>query len=192
MASRNDFVTIVSGLPRSGTSMMMKMLDVAGIEPLIDNIRTADEDNPKGYYEFEPVKKTKDDSSWLERAPGKVVKMVHLLLLDLPLTYQYRVVFMRRHLNEVIASQNIMLDRKGVGGGSLPEDRMKEIFLAQINKVDTYVEEHGNFKMIQVSYNDFLEDPDPSITQINELLGGELDTAAMRGVIDAKLYRNRK
>ncbi|MFQ5490641.1 MAG: sulfotransferase family protein, partial [Phycisphaerae bacterium] len=90
MTEPNDgFVNIVSGLPRSGTSMMMKMIEAGGIAVLTDHVRQADEDNPKGYYEFEPVKKTKHDASWLEQAGGKVVKMVHLLLLDLPLTYQY-------------------------------------------------------------------------------------------------------
>ena len=79
-----DKIVIVSGLPRSGTSMMMRMLDAGGLPALTDNIRTADEDNPRGYYEFEPVKKTKEDASWLERAPGKVVKMVYRLLYDLP------------------------------------------------------------------------------------------------------------
>src|SRR5574337_153211 len=106
-ATKDDVITIVSGLPRSGTSMMMQMLHRGGIPAVTDEIRSADEDNPKGYYEFEPVKKTKEDASWLARAGGKVVKMVYRLLYDLPGDYAYHVVFMRRNLREVIASQNV-------------------------------------------------------------------------------------
>lgn len=188
---KKAFVTVVSGLPRSGTSMMMKMIEAGGMTVLTDHIRAPDQDNPKGYYEFEPVKKTQADASWLEQARGKVVKMVHLLLLDLPLTYQYRVVFMRRHLDEVIESQNIMLERKGVNGGDLPVERMKKIFLAQINKVSDYVNDHGNFQMLQVDYNEIMSDPAPAVQRVNQLLGGDLDTAAMTAVVDPTLYRNR-
>ncbi|MFQ5490888.1 MAG: sulfotransferase family protein, partial [Phycisphaerae bacterium] len=122
---------------------------------------------------------------------GKVVKMVHLLLLDLPLTYQYRVVFMRRHIDEVIKSQNIMLDRKGKGGGDLPVERMKQIFLAQIDKVSKYVDAHDNFQMLEIDYNDVMSDPGPAVQRVNELLGGALDTTAMGAVVDPALYRNR-
>ena len=100
--SRRDDIIVVSGQPRSGTSMMMKAIHAGGIAPVIDHICAADEDNPKGYYEFEPVKKTKEDASWLKDAPGKVVKMVYRLLYDLPTDDQYRVVFMRRDLTEVL------------------------------------------------------------------------------------------
>ena len=100
-----DTVNIVSGLPRSGTSMMMKMLEAGGIEPLIDHIRKADIDNPKGYYEFERVKQIKEDQEWLDDAVGKVVKMVSMLLLDLPPGYNYKIVFTRREMKEILASQ---------------------------------------------------------------------------------------
>ena len=104
------FVTIVSGLPRSGTSMMMQAIAAGGIPALTDGFRAADVDNPRGYYEFEPVKKTREDASWLDRAGGKVVKMVYRLLYDLPAEgYEYRVVFMRRDIREVLASQKKML-----------------------------------------------------------------------------------
>jgi hypothetical protein len=158
----------------------------------VDNIRTADEDNPKGYFEFEPVKKTKQDPSWLEQAAGKVVKMVHLLLLDLPLDRDYRVIFMRRHLDEVIVSQNKMLERQGKDLGKLSEHRLKELFLVQIAKVDKYVKSHDCFKIMQANYNEALQDVGPVVEQVNEFLGGDLDTTAMREVVDAALYRNRR
>ncbi len=113
-------------------------------------------------------------------------------LLDLPLTHQYRVIFMRRNLDEVIASQNKMLERQGKSLGNLPAERLKQVFLAQINKVVTYLEHHDNFRIIEVSYNDTLEDAASAISQVNGFLGGGLDTAAMTQVTDPALYRNRR
>ncbi len=187
----DESVIIVSGLPRSGTSMMMQMIDKGGVPALIDEIRVADDDNPKGYYEFEPVKKTKEDASWVNDAPGKVVKMVHLLLLDLPDGFNYRVVFMRRELDEVIKSQNIMLERSQKGGGDISEDMLKKIFLQQIEKVYNFVESKPNFEMLEMSYNNLLKEPAPAIASINEFLGGQLNTDAMHAVVDPSLYRNR-
>lgn len=186
-----DYLAIVSGLPRSGTSMMMQMLDHGGIPALTDNIRTADEDNPKGYYEFEPVKKTKEDASWLKGAPGKVVKMVHLLLLDLPETHDYRVVFMRRHLDEVVKSQNVMLERNQKGVGDLPAEKIKQVFQMQIDKVFQFVRSRKNFRMMEVSYNDVMTAPGPVIDRLNVFFDGRLNTDAMRAVVDPELYRNR-
>ena len=106
-----EFLTVVSGLPRSGTSMMMRMLEQGGLPVLIDGVRTADDDNPNGYYEFEAVKQTREDASWLEGSEGKAVKMVYRLLYDLPPDRAYRVLFMTRNLDEVLASQRVMLTR---------------------------------------------------------------------------------
>ena len=190
--SDRDFVTIVAGLPRSGTSMAMRIIDQGGIPALIDEIRKADEDNPKGYYEFEPVKKTKKDASWLEAAPGKVVKMVYRLLYDLPDNYQYRIVFMKRRLEEVIASQNVMLDRKGKAGGSLSDEQLLATFRNEIEKIEQWLAEQPNFKTLYVMYNEVLEDAGPKVAAINEFLGGNLDTEKMLAVVDKSLYRQRK
>lgn len=192
MESNSEHITIVSGLPRSGTSLMMQMIDKGGIPALTDQIRTPDDDNPKGYYEFEPVKKTKEDASWLERAPGKVVKMVHLLLLDLPLDRDYRVVFTQRNLEEVVASQNIMLDRSGKSTGSLSQEKIVEIFRAQLVKVSRYLDQHPNFTVLRVNYNDLIGAPASSIKPINEFLGGRLNTDAMLQAVDPSLYRQRR
>ena len=172
--------------------MMMRMLDMGGIPALIDHIREADEDNPKGYYEFEPVKKTKQDPSWLEGSAGKVVKMVHLLLLDLPTDREYRVVFMRRKLEEVVRSQNVMLERKGkTTPENLKDEQIMTMFRQQLQQVDQYLKTHPNFKFLYVQYNDMLTDPKPWIQSINGFLGGDLDTAKMFEVVDPTLYRNR-
>ena len=120
--SNSDDIVIVSGLPRSGTSMMMQMIEAGGISALTDSVRTADADNPRGYFEFELVKKIQQDSSWLEQARGKVVKMVHLLLLNLPAGYQYRIVLMVRDHRQVLASQAAMLKRQGKIGANLSDE----------------------------------------------------------------------
>lgn len=186
------YLTIVSGLPRSGTSMAMRMIDQGGIPALIDEIRKPDDDNPKGYYEFEPVKQTKQDASWLETAAGKVVKMVYRLLYDLPNTHQYRVVFMKRRLEQVIASQNLMLERRGKAGGSLSDEQLLATFRKEIEKVERWLAAQSNFETLYVMYNDALEDAGPAVNAINEFLGGDLDTATMQAVVDQSLYRQRK
>ncbi len=184
-------ITIVSGLPRSGTSMMMRMLEAGGVPALVDNIRTADEDNPRGYYEFEPVKKTKEDPSWLDDAGGKVVKMVYRLLYDLPRDRTYWIIFMRRHLSEVIASQDVMLARRGRGGSDMTKEKLIALFEKQLGEFDEWVKKQPNFRMLYLSYNDTLQDPRPTVRALNEFLGGKLNTAAMEKVIEPQLYRQR-
>jgi len=186
-----DYVIIVSGLPRSGTSMMMKAIDAGGIEPLIDHVREPDEDNPKGYYEFEPVKKTKDDASWLADAPGKVVKMVYRLLYDLPAGYEYRVIFMCRDLTEVLASQRKMLERSGKAGGGIPDEQMAALFTAELEKCDKWLSEQNNFKVLYVNHRDMINDAPTQAKRINEFLDGDLDVGAMTNTVDPTLYRNR-
>ena len=124
MGAEFRFVTVVSGLPRSGTSLMMQMLAAGGVELLIDQIRRADADNPRGYFELEAVKRTRQDASWLDDAAGKAVKVIHLLLRDLPDDREYRVVMMSRDLDEVLASQQAMLARSGKKGANLPPERL--------------------------------------------------------------------
>ena len=187
----NEFITIVAGLPRSGTSMMMRMLETGGIPALIDHERTPDEDNPNGYYEFEAVKQTKADQSWLQDAPGKVVKMVYRLLYDLPADQSYRVVFMRRKLEEVLASQRKMLERNGRATAPGQDDQVAKLFLSELAKFDAWILQQPHFQMLNVDYNQMLADPCPQVARINEFCGGGLDEEAMVGVVDPNLYRNR-
>lgn len=189
--SKRDYVIIVSGLPRSGTSMMMKAIHAGGIEPIVDNIRKADEDNPKGYYEFEPVKKTKEDTSWLNDAAGKVVKMVYRLLYDLPDEYEYRVIFMLRDLKEVLASQNKMLQRSGKAGGAIPDEKMAALFTTELNKCENWLADHPNFKVLYINHRDMINEGPAQIQKVNDFLGGGLNIQAMAEVVDPALYRNR-
>ena len=188
---KRDYVILVSGLPRSGTSMMMKAIHAGGIEPVIDNVRQADEDNPKGYYEFEPVKKTKEDASWLAKAIGKVAKMVYRLLYDLPADYQYRVIFMRRDLKEVLASQNKMLERSGKSGGGISDEQMEALFAAELAKCEKWLTEQPNFKILYVGHRDMIHNAPQQAQKISDFLDGGLDTEAMAAMVDPALYRNR-
>jgi LPS sulfotransferase NodH len=186
-------VTIVSGLPRSGTSMMMKMLEAGGLPPMTDNIRTADEDNPKGYYEFERVKQLpKGDVAWLPDAQGKVVKVIAALLPHLPGGYQYRVIFMQREMSEVLASQRQMLIRRGEDPDKIPDDVIAKLFEKHLKQVNEWVSQQPNVERLDVNYNEMLKNPQPFIEQIAAFLGGQLDTAKMATVVDPSLHRQRK
>jgi len=185
-------IIIVSGLPRSGTSMVMKMLEAGGIEPLTDHIRSADDDNPKGYYEFERAKKLKEgDVAWLPEAQGKVVKVIGALLVELPSNYEYRVLFMRRNMGEILASQAKMLERRGEEN-NVDDATMATLFEKHIKQVETWMESQSNLKFVNVDYNAMLADPSPQVEEINRFLGGELDIFGMMTVVDPELYRQRK
>jgi hypothetical protein len=185
------FVTIVSGLPRSGTSMMMQMIEAGGIPALTDHRRKQDEDNPKGYYEFEPVKKTRNDSSWVPAARGKVVKVIYSLLYDLPLEYEYRVIFMERNIYEVITSQKRMLQRSGKTGANLSDEKLAELFKGQLNKFEHWIHNHRCFALLPVNYSAIVKAPQLLAEKINIFLGGGLDTQAMVQAVDPALYRNK-
>lgn len=188
-----NFITVVSGLPRSGTSLMMQMLTAGGLTPVTDGQRTPDEDNPRGYLEFEGVKKLKTDKSWVPTARGGVVKLVHLLIMDLPLTEHYRVVFMRRHIEEVLKSQNVMLERQGKKGADLSFDELKNLYLRQIDTVQAYMKKHADrFEFVEVSYNRLIDDPAPVVLSLCEFLACGLDAGKMVAAVDPALYRNRR
>lgn len=182
---------IVSGLPRSGTSMMMRMLEAGGIPVLVDNLRVADEDNPNGYYEYEAVKKVREDASWLQEAHGKAVKMVYRLLYDLPTDETYRVIFMTRKLEEVIASQNRMLERNGKGTDDLSGRQLAEIYRKQLLEARAWLDGRSNFEVLYVDYGDALSDTKRVADEINQFLHGILNTEAMAQVPNPSLYRQR-
>jgi hypothetical protein len=189
----NQIVTVVSGLPRSGTSMMMKLLEAGGLPPLTDNLRTADEDNPKGYYEFERVKQLpKGDVAWLPDAQGKVVKVIAALLPSLPGGYPYRVIFMQRAMPEVLASQRQMLIRRGEDPDKIPDAVMAQLFEKHLRQVDDWIKLQPNVDRLNVNYNDMLKNPQPFIDQIDVFLGKQLDRAKMATVVDPSLHRQHK
>ena len=172
--------------------MMMQAIEAGGLPVLCDHIRSEDDDNPRGYYEFEPVKKTKTDSSWVPGARGMVVKVIYSLLYDLPAEYQYRVVFMERSMAEVLASQKKMLERRAQEGGGVPEDAMAALFRAQLAKFEHWISNQENFSMLHVGYADMIADPVAAVDRVNAFLGGTLDRDAMISAVDPELYRNRR
>lgn len=190
--SDQDFITIVSGLPRSGTSMMMTMLAAGGVPAYTDNIRAADEDNPKGYYELERVKKMPDgDIDWLPEAKGKAVKVISALLEHLPAKYTYRVLFMQRKMEEVLASQKQMLIRSGKPTDTVSDEQLADMYAKHLVKVNAWLADQANFSVLDLDYNKMLDDPSKYADYVNNFLGGTLDVEAMVGVVDNRLYRQR-
>ena len=185
-------IIVVSGLPRSGTSMAMKMLEAGGLPLITDGLRRADEDNPKGYYEYEPVKDLarSTDKSWLAEARGKGVKIISTLLRELPADYNYKVVFMRRDLSEILASQAKMLERRDESSQT-EDERMRALFESDLWRA-SYLLKHGpQFRTLPVHYTRVLAEPLAEARRLDDFLGGGLDVEAMAAVADPQLYRNR-
>ena len=187
----NPYVTIVSGLPRSGTSMMMQMLAAGGMPVLADDARAPDPDNPRGYFEFGPAKRTARDGRWVGGAVGKAVKVVHLLVPALPAGYEYRVVFMCRDVREVLASQAEMLRRLGRRGADLRPARLAEVFAGQLRRAREWVAGRAHFAALDVDYGQVVADPAGQAARVNRFLDGRLDEARMAAAVDPALYRRR-
>ncbi len=185
----NAEVIIVSGLPRSGTSLMMQVLDAGGVEVVTDNVRAADADNPRGYYEFEKVKQVKRDASWLPGTRGKAVKMVSQLLPDLPPTERYRVVFMERDFGEMLDSQERMLAR--LGRPAAPRGDMIPAYTLHLERVHQWLERQPHVAVLRVRYQALVERPGDVIAEVSAFLGGRLDVARAAVAVDPSLYRNR-
>jgi hypothetical protein len=172
--------------------MTMKMLEAGGIPPLTDEIREADTDNPKGYYEFERAKKLREgDTAWVPDAEGKAVKVIGALLMHMPPGYEYRVLFMRREMNEILASQAKMLKNRGEEN-KVDDETLATLFAKHVKQVENWMDSQPNLQYIDVDYNAMLADPAPQVRRINQFLGGNLDEAAMRMTVDPQLYRQRK
>ena len=187
-----ESIVVVSGLPRSGTSMMMNMLQAGGLPVLTDNIRTANVDNPKGYYELEKVKQLEQDQSWLEEAQGKAVKIIATLLKHLPPTYSYKVIFMRRKIKEVLASQTQMLIRRGEASDTISDEKMAALFERHLERIEAWLAQQPNIEVIYTDYNEVQNNPLAQAKRIDRLMGNRLDVENMAAVVDPSLYRQRK
>jgi tetratricopeptide (TPR) repeat protein len=184
-------ITLVSGLPRSGTSLMMQMLEAGGLPALTDEQRQPDENNPRGYHELEAVKHTATDASWLASAPGCVTKVIHAILRALPLEHEYTLIFMKRRLEEVVASQGAMLDQMGVKGSTLDAQTLKTAYTREYERIGDWLSTQPNFRVLEVSFNELMNDPKPVIERIRTYLGVDLDTRKMLSVVDPALYRQQ-
>jgi hypothetical protein len=191
--SAGEPVVVVSGLPRSGTSMMMRMLEAGGLPILSDGARGADVDNPKGYFEYERIKdlERETDKSYLREGRGKALKVISFLIPHLPDENDYRVIFMRRDLDEVLSSQDKMIQRLGAADAAADREAMKEAYRNDIVRTRLLCRKRSNFEMIEIQYKASVADPADTARRVNEFLGSRLDEAAMRRAVDESLYRNR-
>ncbi len=187
-----EVIIVVSGLPRSGTSMMMRMLEAGGVEPLTDHIRKADEDNPGGYYEFERVKQIEHDTTWLEEARGKAVKMISALVRHLPPRFRYKVIFMQRDIAEVLASQEKMLMRRGEPADKVDDEKMAAIFRRHLAQVEAWLDKQPNLDVLYLDYGQTVQEPLLQARRVADFLGGSLDVPAMTAAVDSSLYRQRR
>jgi hypothetical protein len=187
-------IIVVSGLPRSGTSMMMKMLTAAGMTVAQDGIRSADEDNPKGYFELEKVKELDkvQEKGWMKDYRGQVVKVISFLLRDLPPDNNYKVIFMLRELEEVLASQKKMLERRNEPADAVDDEKMKKNYDNHLRKVRYMLEREANMDVLYVKYDEVVANPRGEAERVNKFLGGEFDVEKMTAAVDGSLYRNRK
>ncbi len=188
MTDSNEII-IVSGLPRSGTSMMMKMLEAGGLTPFQDHNRQADTDNPNGYYEYEGVKDLANDATWLAQASGHVIKIISSLLPHLLDNLSYKIIFMERQISEVLASQNKMLERSGQKNNTA-DNIMAAKFSMHLRKIKKYLIKR-QIAVMYVNHHDVINQPATQASQINVFLGGGLATDKMSQVVDKTLYRQR-
>jgi hypothetical protein len=189
----DNSIIVVSGLPRSGTSMLMRMIAAGGVPLVLDDVRPADVDNPHGYFEFTPVKALHKpgNKEWLGAAQGKAIKVISFLLPHLPAEYHYKIIFIRRNLKEVLASQKKMLEHRGEPGGVASDDEMASTFAAHLTLVQNLLATRRNCDVLYVDHRQAIEDPAQVASTVNEFLGGRLDAAAMAAEIDRSLHRNR-
>ena len=191
MNQPRDFVTIVSGLPRSGTSMMMRVMEAGGVPPLVDHLRQPNPDNPGGYYEFERVKMLKEDSSWVGDAKGMAVKVIYKLVADLPTSESYRIVFMQRDLEEVLRSQETMMRRDGLDPDTIGRDTLLQLFQTEVFTFRRWAEVQKNIRIFYADYRQIIDDPEAAMGEIAAFLESDLDIKAMAEVVNPDLYRNR-
>ena len=172
-------IILVSGLPRSGTSMMMQMLEAGGIALLTDQHRAPDADNPQGYYELQAVKRSKQDTNWVAQAPGKAVKVISFYLPDLPRDHPYSILFMRRPLDKILASQKTMLKRQGK-----PDDlRIGPLFQKHLDHIIPWLTQQLHMNTHYIEYEEILATPDKASIEIAEFLNISFDTSAMASAV---------
>jgi hypothetical protein len=184
-------ITIVSGLPRSGTSLMMQMLAAGGMAVLTDGQRSADDDNPRGYYEWERIKQLPQDPACIAEAEGKAVKVISQLLFALPGAYDCRIIFMERPLAEVVASQVEMIRRRGTSGAALSQAVLIAALQSHLNQVNASLQHRPNILLCRVEYHQVLRDPMCASETVQQFLHQTLDIASMAQQVNQSLYRCR-
>ena len=171
---------------------MMRALDAGGLSVMTDDHRPATEDNPNGYYEYEPVKSLADQNNWLDQACGKTIKIVSPILRHLPSHLSHRIVFLLRDIQEILASQKSMLTRRGHGlEDQPPDDVMAAYFEKHLSQVTSWLAAQENINVFYIGYRDVVFSPRDAMVSVNNFLGGQLDVEKMVASVDSKLYRQR-
>ena len=184
-------ITVVSGLPRAGTSLMMQMLAAGGLPPLTDGVRPPDDDNPHGYFEFDPTKRLATDAAWMGGACGKAIKVVSALLRHLPAGFAYDILFMHRPLDEILASQATMLDRRGTPSPEAVPGTLAAAFTQHLRDLDRWLETQRHLRVLRIAYDDLVQAPAPQAVRVAEFLGRPLDVDRMAAAVEPTLYRHR-
>jgi hypothetical protein len=184
-------IIVVSGLPRSGTSMMMHMLAAGGMEMVTDQLRQADGDNPNGYFEFAKVKSLTEDASWMAIACGKAIKIIASLLPYLPRAYTYKVILMERNLQDVLASQQIMLQHRGEDTSGPDAETMGALLAQSLNDTKDWLRQQPHIDVLQVRHADAMSGPLACAQRVRQFVEQPLDVHAMAAVVDPSLHRNK-
>jgi len=184
-------IVVVTGLPRSGTSLMMQMLQAGGMPLLTDALRPADADNPNGYWEYEPVKRLQQDNSWIPKAEGKAVKVVSALLPYLPPQHIYKIIFMQRPLQEVLASQAVMLERRGEQGGKADDQTLRTVFAQHLDHTRHWLATQKHMAVLAVHFHETIADPEETAACVAQFLELPLAVDAMAHAVDPRLHRQR-
>ena len=184
-------IVIVSGLPRSGTSLMMQMLQAGGMPLLVDDHRPADADNPNGYWEYEPVKRLPQDNSWVHKAEGQAVKVVSALLQYLPAQYTYKIIFMQRPIQEVLASQTVMLERQGAQGGKTDDQTLATVFAQHLDRIERWLTLQKHMTVLPVHYHETIANPAATAIRVAQFLDLPLVVEEMARAVDPRLHRQR-
>lgn len=171
---------------------MMRMLEAGGVNLVVDDIRSADDDNPKGYYEDDRVKNLKEDNSWLMSLNDTAVKIVSLLLYHLPKTKEYKIIFMLRDMKEILSSQKRMLERQNNGTDDIDDEALSGKFNDHLKKIQRWIKQQDYIECLYVDYRDVIKQPLENAERVTRFLNKDLDVALMAQAVDEKLYRNRR
>lgn len=180
-------ITLITGIPRSGTSLMMQLFKAANASIATDSIREEDENNPKGYYELEAVKGIVKNNTFLKEYDGKAIKIVAPLVTFIDLSLEYRVVFILRDLDEVVQSQEKMVGKDQQD----QKEKFKKMYALHIEKSRQFLQAHA-IPFIEIHHRELLQNPDNSLQRLIDFCGWETPMAELKSVIDDSLYRNRK
>ena len=184
-------IVVVSGLPRSGTSLMMQMLHAGGMPLLTDDLRPPDADNPNGYWEYEPVKRLQQDNSWIPKAEGKAVKVISALLQYLPPQHTYKIIFMQRPIQEVLASQMVMLERRGAQSGKADDQALGTVFAQHLDYTEHWLATQKHRTVLHMNYHETIADSEATAARVAQFLVLPLAVEAMARAVDPRLYRQR-